>query len=76
MKLENLLELHSAAVVIVESKLPWKEKYHKIFSEEISDKVLEQVSLAFDEDSSYKNDVESFMKAFDLRVSELLRSVE
>jgi len=59
---KEIEEVYIKAKKIFESDLEWKDKFHLIFSDEISKKV----NLDYcDPDTSYEEDVSAFMDAFD-----------
>lgn len=50
--------------IINDVRLTWEEKYHKIFSDEISGKIYHSITLDyFDPDTSYEEDVFAFANA-------------
>lgn len=62
-KYHSFCGVYETAKNIVNSDLCWGDKYHMIFSEEISDKVsFEWVDL----DMDYEDDVLAFMNGFDI----------
>lgn len=63
MEYSEKLRIYERAKRIVESnEIDWDDKYDLIFSEEISQKFNFDY---YDPDTSYKEDVEAFISAFD-----------
>lgn len=62
-----LHDLHARATDIFnDSSLDWEQKYDQIFSDEVSVKVFNLIRLDYcDPDTTYQEDVEAFMRAFD-----------
>lgn len=58
---DELLEVYSEAIRIFDSGISWKAKYDLIFSDRISQGVDFEW---YDPDTSYEEDVTSFIKAF------------
>ena len=62
-------EIHATATRIFNNEqLSWEEKYHLIFSDEISMKVSFDW---YDPDTSYEDDVVAFMNGFDKYIAKL-----
>jgi hypothetical protein len=70
---EKLKRLHKKANDIYNHTfLTWEEKYHQIFSDDVSKKVFELISLDYyDPDTDYDEDVIAFMTAFNERIKNL-----
>jgi len=68
---EKLRNLNRKANEIYNSEFfTWEEKYDQIFSEKISKKVFNLIKLDYyDPDTSYQEDVQAFMSAFNERVN-------
>ena len=68
---EKLEKLNRKANEIYESEFfTWEEKYDQIFSEKISRKVFKMIRLDYyDPDTSYQDDVQAFMTAFNERLN-------
>jgi len=68
---EKLENLNRKANEIYESDFfTWEEKYDQIFSEKISRKVFKMIRLDYyDPDTSYQDDVQAFMTAFNERLN-------
>jgi hypothetical protein len=68
---EKLEKLNRKANEIYESEFfTWEEKYDQIFSEKISRKVFKMIRLDYyDPDTSYQDDVQAFMIAFNERLN-------
>lgn len=64
--MKKLEKLHYKANKIYnDNSLSWEDKYDKIFSDKISRKVFDLISLDYyDPDTSYEEDVSAFMSAF------------
>jgi len=67
---EKLLKINKKANDIINDEfLTWEEKYDRIFSDKISKKVFELIRLDYwDPDTSYEEDVQAFMSAFNERL--------
>jgi len=63
----ELQQVYKDAKEIFESSISWKAKYDLIFSDNISKKVSFDW---YDPDTSYEEDVTSFMKGFDSYMNE------
>lgn len=63
MQYEDAMILFERAQRIFASDLDPKTKYDQIFSDEISSKFVEEGMNWYDPDTSYEEDVESFMRA-------------
>ena len=73
MKYAKRKKIYERAKRIIDSDLPWEDKYDMIFSEEISRKF----SLDYyDPDTSYQEDVMAFMGALDdyMRKQEIIEN--
>lgn len=73
----ELLALAKRARNIVDTSIPWKDKYNLIFSESISKRIFaifKLMNLGFDyddPDSDYEDDVLAFVRALESRLQEL-----
>lgn len=67
---EKLKAIYEKADEIINSDLPWKQKYNRIFSQDISHSVFSLVDLDYSlvgldycDDTSYEEDVKAFVNA-------------
>jgi len=68
---DELQTIFNRATKITLSDMSWEEKYDHIFSDEISNRVLQLTDFDYyDPDTSYEDDVWAFMNAFRDKINE------
>lgn len=73
----TLMNLQTDANMIWKSSLTPEEKYGRIFSKNISGKVFKLLNLDYcDPDTTYEEDVDAFMYAFNQKMDELYEDGE
>lgn len=71
-KYNQLKEIHNLATKIMASDINWEIKFDLIFSVDVSLAVRELIDLDYvDPDTSYEEDVQAYMSAFNEKMVEL-----